>query len=106
MSIVANPIQADIKETSPRQIKLLGAVVQGVGTITSVSAILFDCFVLIEDETGREHHRFVKDLKKDEVTFPVEPLPFYTYNRRIGYGLFEKMHDLESPIQATDLKVA
>jgi hypothetical protein len=84
----------------------MSATVKGVGTISAVSAELFDCFVLIEDETGREHHRFVKDLKKDEVTLPAEPLPYHIYNRRIGYGLWSEMICLESPIQATDLKVA
>ncbi len=105
MIVAAKPLsQPEAKR--PKQVKLLGATVQGVGIITSVSAILFDCFVLIEDETGREHHRFVKDLKKDEVTFPTEVPPYHTYNRRIGYGLWETMICLESPIQATDLKVA
>ncbi len=105
MSIaVATLSQPEAKR--PKQVKLLGATVQGVGTITSVSAILFDCFALIEDETGREHHRFVKDLKKDEVTFPDEPQPYHTYNRRVGYGLFETMHNLETRNQATDLKAA
>jgi hypothetical protein len=105
MIVAAKPLSQP-EEKRPKQAKLLGATVQGVGTITSVSAILFDCFVLIEDETGREHHRFVKDLKKDEVTLPAEPQPFHTYNRRIGYGLWSEMMCLESPIQATDLKVA
>lgn len=90
----------------PKQAGLLGATVQGVGTITAVSAELPWCFVLIEDETGREHHRFVTDLSKDEVTFPTEPQPFHTYNRRIGYGLWSEMICLESPIKTTDLKVA
>jgi hypothetical protein len=96
--------QPEVKR--PKQAKLLGAVVQDVGIITAVSAELPWCFVLIEDQTGREHHRFVADLKKDEVTFPAEPLPYHIYNRRIGYGLWSEMICLESPIQATDLKVA
>lgn len=105
MSIATQTLsQSEVKR--PKQAKLLGATVQGVGTITSVSAELPWCFVLIEDQTGREHHRFVADLRKDEVMFPAEPQPFHTYNRRIGYGLWNEMICLESPIQATDLKVA
>jgi hypothetical protein len=83
----------------PKQTKLLGAVVQGVGTITTVSTVLFDCYALIEDEAGNEHHCFIKDLRRDQLTFPSEAQPYREVTRRIGYGLWDSVYSLLSPVE-------
>ena len=85
---------------TPKQTKLLGAEVRDVGIITTVSAELFDCFVLIEGEGGREHHRFVKNLTREELAFPSDPLPYRAATRRIGYGLWGDVLELESVYQS------
>jgi len=83
----------------PKQTKLLGAVVEGVGTITTVSTVLFDCYALIEDEQGNEHHCFVKDLRRDQLTFPSEAQAYREVTRRVGYGLWDDVYSLLSPVQ-------
>jgi hypothetical protein len=84
-------------ESAPKQCKLLGATVKGLGVITSVSSQLFDCFVFIEDAQGKEHHAFVRDLCKAELVLPARPHAYTTTTRRISYGLWEEMHDLVVP---------
>lgn len=91
-----------MQHTAPKQTKLLGAFVWDLGVITSVSVGLAYCFVFIEDRDGKEHHRFVADLKGSYIIFPKEPQPYTTCNRRISYGLWAEMHDLAPrPIAAT-----
>ena len=58
--------------TAPKQAKLLGATIRGLGVVTTVSSTLFSCYALIEDEAGREHHRYLVDLKREEVELPAE----------------------------------
>ncbi len=92
--------QAELKP--PKQTKVLGATVKGIGLITSVSAELFDCFALIEDASGKEHHAFLADLKKDQLIYPVEQMPYREVRRRIGYGLWSDMLELEL-VELSDL---
>ncbi len=92
--------QAEVKP--PKQTKLLGAAVAGVGIVTSVAVELPWCFALVTDPSGNEHHVFVADLKKDNVTFPAEPQPYRKVNRRVGFGLWNEMFELES-VQFSDL---
>lgn len=84
----------------PKQAKFLGATVAGVGVITTVSAEAFDCFALIEDDSGREHHCFTADLRRDQLTFPVEPQPYRETRRRIGYGLWADVLELKGRLQS------
>lgn len=53
-------------EAAPKQCKLLGTTVKGVGLITTVSAERTWCFALVEGPDGTESHVFVADLKKDK----------------------------------------
>jgi hypothetical protein len=80
--------------TTPPQAKLLGATVHGLGIITAVSAHPGSVYALIEDEHGREHHRFLSSLKREEIVFAPQPLPFRCYTRRIGYGLWDEVLEL------------
>lgn len=89
------PVTLTQAESAPKQTKLLGATVKGIGLITVVSAELPDCFALIEDARGKEHHCFIADLKKDQLIFPAEPMPYREVRRRIGYGLWADMLELE-----------
>ena len=91
--------------TAPKQTKLLGATVRGLGVVTTVSSTLFSGYALIEDDAGREHHRFLKDLKRDEVEFPGELQPYRTITRRIGIGTWDEVYSLE-PVRLVALGVA
>lgn len=81
-------------QDTPKQTKLLGATVRGVGLVVAVSSTLAYCYTLIEDAGGVTHHRFLADLKRDEVEFPAEPQPFVTRVERIGYGVWDEVHCL------------
>ena len=84
-----NVVNPEVVIPAPKQTKLLGARVAGVGIVTSVSAELPWCFALVSDAEGHEHHVFIADLKKDNVTFPAEPQAYREVKRRGGYGLIE-----------------
>jgi len=83
---------AEVK--APKQTKLLGATVAGLGTITTVSVQRQWCWALVEDTTGRETHVFVADLKRDNVTFPAAPMLYVKMMRRVGYGLWDEVYQL------------
>jgi hypothetical protein len=74
---------------APKQVKLLGAVVKGVGTITTVSVANVWRWALIERSDGTESHVFLADLKKDQVTLPAEQREYVQMTRRVGYGLYQ-----------------
>jgi hypothetical protein len=80
--------------TTPPQAKLLGAEVLGLGVITAVSAHPGSVYALVEDEHGREHHRFLSCLTREEVAFAPHPLPFRRYTRRVGVGLWDEVLEL------------
>lgn len=96
----ASLTQAEVP--APKQTKLLGATVAGVGVVTSVSAELPWCFALVERPDGSEAHVFIADLTKDNVTFPAEAQPYREVTRRIGYGLWSTMLEVTS-VQFSDL---
>ena len=76
MSIAVSPAQHVSPEVViPRQCKLLGArikfeSVEGVCTTVGQQNVWPWC--LIEDASGREHHAFIRDLKRENITFPDE----------------------------------
>jgi hypothetical protein len=92
-----------MQHTAPKQTKLLGAAVRGVGTITAVSAHPFSVYVLIEDEHGLEHHRFVSTLERHEVVFASQPLDFRTLTRHIGRGVWDEVLELRGRAWALEL---
>lgn len=90
-----NVVKPEVLVSAPKQTKLLGATVAGVGVITTVSAELPWCFALIEDASGKEHHCFVADLHRDQITYPSERQPYQEARRRIGYGLWADVLELK-----------
>lgn len=83
----------------PKQTKLLGATVKGVGVIVCVSQSLKWGYAIIEDAAGKNHHAFFADLKKDQLEFPSEPQPYRSCTMRVGYGLWDEVMTLLSPVQ-------
>lgn len=79
----------------PKQAKILGATVIGVGLITTVGVQNVWRWALIERPDGSEAHTFLADLKRDQLVMPEEPQPYREVRRRIGYGLWEDAYELE-----------
>lgn len=82
---------------APRQTKLLGATVYGLGTLTAVSSTLPYCYAVVEGSDGTRQVVPLADLRRDEVTFPVSPQPFYTAVERVSYGTWDEVHALAAP---------
>ena len=101
--MIATP--SDKSLTAPKQAKLLGATVKGLGVVTTVSSTLFSCYALIEDDAGREHHRYLADLKREEVELPAEAQPYRTLTRRVGIGTWDEVLEIE-PVLVNSLAVA
>ena len=93
-----NEVKTQVVVPAPKQTKLLGATVKGVGLITTVSAELPWCFVLIERPDGSEAHAFVADLRKDMLTFPAEPQEYVKMTRRVGFGLWSDVYQLKTVV--------
>jgi hypothetical protein len=81
-------------QDTPKQCRLLGATVRGLGLVVAVSSTLAYCYALIEDAGGVTHHRFLADLKRDEVVFPAELQLYVTRTERVGYGVWDEVHSL------------
>ena len=94
-----------MQHTAPKQCKLLGATVRDLGVVVAVSSTLTYGYALIEG-TDRVNHRVAfRDLKHDEVTFPLEPQPFTTRVERVSYGTWDEVHSLV-PAQPVVLAMA
>lgn len=79
---------------TPKQTKLLGARVKGLGIVTVVSQRLTWGYALVEDKTGKAHHVFLTDLRRDQVTFPAEQQPYQAGTERIGVGTWDEVYSL------------
>ncbi len=92
-------------QDTPKQTKLLGATVRGLGVIVAVSSTLAHCYAIVEG-TDRVNHRVsLADLKRDEVELPAQPQPFATRVERVSYGTWDEVHSLV-PAQPVVLAVA
>ncbi len=89
-------------EPAPKQTKLLGATVIGVGLITTVGVQNVWRWALIERPDGSEAHVFLADLKRDQLVYPTEPMPYREVRRRIGVGLWEDVWEL-TLVELSDL---
>lgn len=81
-------------EKHPRQVKLLGAAVTGIGTMVAVSQRLTWGYALVEDRAGKTHHRFLADLRRDQVSLPAEQQPYRAATERIGIGTWDEVYSL------------
>ena len=96
MSIIATPTLSPAEKRTAKRLRLLGAAVAGVGTITTVSVQNQWSWALIEDSAGREKHCFICDLRRDQITYPAEQQEYLQMTRRVGYGLFESVFQLKT----------
>ncbi len=94
-----------MQHTAPKQCKLLGATVRGLGVIVAVSSTLTYGYAIVEGADRVNHRVAFADLKRDEVVFPFEPQPFVTRVERVSYGTWDEVHSL-IPAQPVVLAVA
>jgi hypothetical protein len=81
-------------QDTPKQTKLLGATVCGLGVIVAVSSTLHFGYAIVEGG-GRVNHRVaLTDLRRDEVMFPAAPQPYRTQTERVAVGTWDEVHAL------------
>ena len=90
---------------TPRQCKLLGATVRGLGIVRAVSTTLTHGYTIVESEGKVNRRVALCDLKRDEVQFPAQPYAFTTQVERVDYGVWDEVHAL-IPAQPVVLAVA
>ncbi len=81
-------------EPRPKQTKLLGAHVRGLGLVVAVSSTLFACYALVEGSDRVNRRVLLADLKRDEVVFPAEAQPYVTRTERVSYNCWDEVHSL------------
>lgn len=79
---------------APKQTKLLGATVKGLGLITAVSSTLVHGYAIVEGADKVNHRVALADLKRDGVVLPAAPYAFETSVQRVGYGTWDEVHSL------------
>ncbi len=78
----------------PKQTRLLGATVRGLGLVVAVSTTPAFCYAIVEG-TDRVNRRVpLIDLKRDEVAFPAAPRPYRTQMERVGVGTWDEVFSL------------
>lgn len=83
------------ENTAPRQTKLLGATVVGLGLIVAVEANLHpNSYAVLETATGASRRLLIADLSRDDVTFPAEPHPYIKQTARVDYGVWDEVYAL------------
>lgn len=100
--MIATP--SDKSLTAPKQAKLLGATVRGLGLVVAVEANLHpDSYALVEGADRVSRRVFLRDLKHSEVVFPAEAQPYVTRTERVDYGVWDEVHSLiPAPVAARE----
>ncbi len=81
-------------QDTPKQTRLLGATVRGLGVIVAVSSTLHFGYAIVEAE-GRVNHRVaLRELKREAVVFPAAPQPYRTQTERVAVGTWDEVHSL------------
>ena len=81
-------------QDTPRQCKLLGATVKGLGVVVAVSSTLSYGYALVETEDKVNRRVAFADLTQDEVVFSAQPYAFETLVQRVDYGVWDEVHSL------------
>ena len=81
-------------QNTPRQCKLLGATVKGLGLIVAVSSTLPFCYAVVESADKSTQLVRISSLKRDEVVYPSEMQAFETRTERVAYGVWDEVYSL------------
>ncbi len=92
--------------TTPKQTKLLGATVRGLGLVVAVSSTLTYGYAVVESADKVNHRVAFADLTRDEVVFPAVVQPYETHTERVAYGVWDEVHSLVPASAVVDLGVA
>lgn len=79
---------------APKQTRLLGATVTGLGLVVAVSSSMSFCYAILEGADKINRRVPLIDLKRDEVAFPLEAQPYRTQMERVGVGTWDEVHSL------------
>ena len=81
-------------QNTPKQTKLLGATVSGLGLVVAVSSTLSYGYAVVEGADKVNRRVALADLKRDEVQFPAHCYAFETSVQRVDYGVWDEVHSL------------
>ncbi len=79
---------------TPKQTKLLGATVRGLGLVVAVSSTLAHCYAIVEAADRVNHRVALRELKREAVVFPAAPQPYRTQVERVAVGTWDEVHAL------------
>lgn len=91
---------------TPKQTKLLGATVKGLGLVVAVSSTLTFGYAVVETADKVNRRVAFADLKRNEVELPAQPYAFTTHTERVAYGVWDEVHSLVLASAIVDLRVA
>ncbi len=81
--------------SAPRQCKLLGATVIGLGLVVAVEANLHpNSYAVLEGAARVTRRVLLADLQRDDVTFPAVAQPYVKRTERVDYGVFDEVYAL------------
>ncbi len=82
-------------EKCPKQVKLLGATVAGLGTVVAVTAHLHCGFAIVRDGSNAEQRLYFRDIKTlDGLTLAPSVPEYITHTDRVGYGTWLELHEV------------
>lgn len=81
-------------KTAPKQCKLLGATVRGLGVVVAVSSTLTYGYAIVESEDRVNRRVPFRNLKRSEVEFPAAAQSYHTQVERVDYGVWDEVHSL------------
>ncbi len=86
-------------QNTPKQTKLLGATVEGLGLVVAVSSTLPFCYAVVESADKSTQLVRIATLNRDEVVFPAIAQSYETSMQRVAYGVWDEVHSLVPAVQ-------
>jgi hypothetical protein len=81
-------------QDTPKQTRLLGATVRGLGVVVAVSSTLHFGYAIVEGADRVNHQVALRDLKREAVVFPAAPQPYRTQTERVAVDTWDEVHAL------------
>ena len=79
----------------PRQVKLLGATVEGLGVVVAVTTHLHCGFAIVRDALGAEHRLYFRDVRTlDGLTLAPSIPEYITHTDRVAYNTWLELHEV------------
>lgn len=95
-----------LSQAEPKQCRLLGATVKGLGLIVAVTTTLPFGYAVVEgDDKATRLVRFTA-LQREDVMFPLEPQPYTVGTERVAFNMWDEVYSLIPAAQPVVLAVA